>query len=170
MNLQVCSLDQLSILNVFSRSWLTDAIAQAPTRIVWYLVKELGWNQEILNPDQQLVPISKAAYLTVAAFVVKRSFSVEERSFPTRWRCHSGRVSGGASYRAGLICQPIVFHLFQNNQPSNRTSRPAMNVHSADPWVTSGSVRGSGAYDREILTLINKRQPFYVESPTHQLY
>ncbi|MGI2028129.1 hypothetical protein, partial [Endozoicomonas acroporae] len=45
-------------------------------------------------------------------------------------------VSGCASYRASLICQPVVFRSSPNNPFSNRTSRSATNIHSADPWMT----------------------------------
>ncbi|WP_422461877.1 hypothetical protein, partial [Endozoicomonas sp. ALB115] len=76
----------------------------------------------------QSVPISKAAYLTVAAFVVKRSFS---EAFQLTDVARSP-VSGGAYYRASLICQPVVFRLSPNNPFSNRTSRSAMNIYSAD--------------------------------------
>ncbi|WP_257297021.1 hypothetical protein, partial [Endozoicomonas sp. YOMI1] len=57
-------------------------------------------------------------------------------------------VSRGASYFAGLICQPVVFRLFPNNPSSNRTSRSAMKVHAADPWVT---VSGEPVKERRIL-------------------
>ncbi|WP_422447761.1 hypothetical protein [Endozoicomonas sp. ALB091] len=90
------------------------------------------------------MPISKAAYLTVAAFVVKRSFS---EAFQLTDVAQSP-VSGGASYRASLICQPVVFRSSPNNPFSNRTSRSATMIHSADPWVT---VSGLPVEERRIL-------------------
>ncbi|MBO9483557.1 hypothetical protein, partial [Salinisphaera sp. G21_0] len=67
---------------------------------------------------------------------VKHSFFRRRKKLSNSLTLLSSPVSGGASYRASLICQPVVFHSFQNNPFSNRTSRSTMMIHSADPWMT----------------------------------
>ncbi|WP_257296921.1 hypothetical protein, partial [Endozoicomonas sp. YOMI1] len=63
----------------------------------------------------QLTTESKAAYLTVATFIVKQSFSEAFTLCHETAKAARSPLNGGASYRAGLICQPVVFRSFPNN-------------------------------------------------------